>query len=60
MKLFSFRHRPIFIPFSEMKEPSTGRFVTEYIKFRTDGVRIEIYGSSAGEIRVSLNRIMSK
>jgi len=60
MKIFSFRHKPLFIPYTEMKEPSTGRFVTEYIVFKTDSVRVEVYGSSAEEIRLRLNRIMSK
>lgn len=56
MKLFRFMHRPLFIPFTEMREPSTGRFVTEYIIFRVDNIRIEIYGSSAEEIRIHLNK----
>ena len=60
MKLFSFRHKPLFIPYTEMKEPSTGRFVTEYIVFKADSVRVEIYGSSAEEIRIRLNRIITK
>lgn len=59
-KLFSFMHKPVFIPYSEMKEPSIGRFVTEYIVFRTSDVRIEIYGSSAEEIRQRLNRILNR
>lgn len=60
MKLFGFRHKPIFIPYTEMKEPSTGRFITEYLVFRADTVRVEIHGSSAEEIRLRLNRIMRK
>lgn len=60
MKLFSFRHRPIFIPYTEMKEPSTGRFITEYLVFRADSVRVEIHGSSAEEIRLRLNRLLAK
>ena len=60
MKLFSFRHKPVFIPYSEMKDPSTGRFITEYLVFRADSVRVEIHGSSAEEIRLRLNRIISK
>lgn len=54
MKLFSFMHRPMFIPYPEMKEPSFGRFVTDYVVFRADSVRVEIYGSSAEEIRVCM------
>ncbi|HPF08012.1 MAG TPA: hypothetical protein PK293_18350 [Spirochaetota bacterium] len=60
MKLFSFRHKPLFIPYVEMKDPSTGRFITEYIVFRTDSVRVEVHGSAAEEIRIRLNRIMAK
>lgn len=56
IKLFSFMHRPLFIPYTEMKEPSTGRFVTEYIIFRVDNIRVEIYGSSAEETRLHLKR----
>ncbi len=60
MKLFSFMHKPLFIPYTEMKEPATGRFVTEYIVFKADSIRVGISGSSAEEIRVRLNRLMQR
>ncbi|HOP62382.1 MAG TPA: hypothetical protein PK358_09605 [Spirochaetota bacterium] len=59
MKLFRFMHRPLFIPYTEMKDPSTGKFITDYIVFRLDNIKIEIYGSSAEEIRKRLIEIIA-
>ena len=52
--IISMLHKPIFIAFDAMKDPSAGRFILPYVSFKFDGRNVRIMGKSA---RIIIERL---
>jgi hypothetical protein len=50
IKIFSFMHRPVFLPYEKMKEAQKGKFFSTYIKFMIEDKKITIYGKAGDEL----------
>jgi len=50
IKIFSVRHKPLFIPYNKIANVENGRNFFTYTKFIIDGKRIVLYGKAGDEL----------
>lgn len=55
MKIFSFMHKPVFIPFDKITDAARKQFLSSYTEFTVEKIKIAVFGKAGEELFSKLN-----